>query len=166
MRSKNDSAGAHARCFVSARTQPALDKLSRSGLAEIVGQRRQHYRHLARVRKFVDQLPRPIDHQSAYAQTLRLPDATPDPAARRSGSESPERVFRVRPARSHPSPIDGRCACNSSFSNSPQIRSAGRSSRSIDRQSSTVSGSNIEIKAGGKLRRPQNTQTVFSKSLR
>ena len=44
-------------------------------------------------------------------------------------------------SRSHFNPIEGRCAANRSFSTSPQMRSAGKSESSIDRQSSIVCGS-------------------------
>ena len=56
-------------------------------------------------------------------------------------------------------PIDGRGA-NSSFSISPQIRSAGRSSSGIARHSARVPSSSVELEPRGELHRAQHAQAV------
>ena len=63
-------------------------------------------------------------------------------------------------------PIDGRSACNSSFSISPQIRSAGRSSSGSSRQSAAVAGVERELEPRGELHGAQRTQAIVRKRLR
>src|ERR1041384_164667 len=65
----------HARFLVPARAPASLKEFSRGRLPEIMGQRRQHHRHLPRVIQLVDQLPRAIDRQLRMYKnvTLRMP---------------------------------------------------------------------------------------------
>src|ERR1051325_4018729 len=65
----------HARFLVSARAPSPLDKLSCSGLPEIMGQRRQNNGDLPRIRKTFDQLARAIHRQFRMDKnvSLRMP---------------------------------------------------------------------------------------------
>ncbi len=62
-------------------------------------------------------------------------------------------------------PTDGRGA-NSSFSISPQTRSAGRSSRGIDRHSARVSIVELEVESRGELDGAQHAQAVVGERRR
>ena len=86
-----------------------------------------------------DDLPRPVEivdalcapgrRPSACGPRRRLRGATPVPARIRRAPRAPGNSRSMTPSSSAScSPTDGRAAWSSSFSNSPQIRSAGRSS--------------------------------------
>src|SRR6185369_10633227 len=65
----------HASFFVSTRTPPAFEELSRSRLTKIMRQRREHHGNFSRMRKILDQLTRAIDRKLRVHKhiTLRMP---------------------------------------------------------------------------------------------
>ncbi len=69
-------------------------------------------------------------------------------------------------SRASAKPIDGRSACSSSFSNSPQMRSAGRSSSAIDEQMRAVSGSIVSSNRAANCRARRTRRESSAKRLR
>src|SRR6185369_43834 len=62
----------HARLFMPAGAQPAIDKFSCSRLTEVMSERREHHRYLSRIRKIVDQPTRSIQHQFRVYKNISL----------------------------------------------------------------------------------------------
>ena len=100
---------------------------------------------------------------SACAPRRRLRGATRDPAGSRPAPAAPARAGRRCRGRARAA---GRStaarACSSSFSTSPQMRSAGRSSSGMARHSANVAGSSVQLEARRELQRAQHAQAVVA----
>ena len=79
-----------------------------------------------------------------------------------SASSSGKRRSITPSSSASANPIDGRRARSSSFSISPQTRSAGRSSSGIVRHSATVSADEAELEPRRELQRAQHAQAVVA----
>ena len=161
-RSRSACVGANALLLVIHRSNAAVDDRRRRRLAEVVADGAEHDRDLLRTIEIVDARAAPDRRPEACGPRRRPRDAIRVPAGSRPAPAAPEtgRGRRPDPSRAI-RPIDGRGA-SSSFSISPQIRSAGRSSSVIDRHRSRVCGVEREIEPRRKLDGAQHTQAVVA----
>ena len=153
-----------ARLLVIERSDAAVDERRRRRLAEVVADGAEHHGEL---------LARDRDRRCASrASSITSSVCTQtSPSGCHSGScGQPTSAFSSGNSRSMtPSssasakPIDGRAASSSSFSISPQIRSAGRSSSGDARgRARAVAGVERELEARGELDRAQHAQAVVA----
>ena len=104
---------------------------------------------------------------SACEPTRRLPGAIRVPARSRPALSFPGTADRRRRARAPArNPIDGLRARSRSFSISPQMRSGGRSSSRIARQSAAVVIVERQLKPRRELHGAQHAQAVVAEGLR
>ena len=148
------------------RTDPAVDERRRRRLAEIVADRAEHDRDLLRARKIVDAPPRLIDHLQrvdpdvAFGMPLGLLRAAVERLHLRKQLRDDRRARA--PARSRPTAV----GASSSFSISPQMRSAGRSSSGIDAAQRARFVVERESEPRGELNRAKHAQAVVGERRR
>ena len=145
-----------ARLLVAERADAAVDDRGRGRLAEVVTHRGEHDGRQPRAIEIGISRSVPRRSPSACESRRRPRDAIPVPAGQPMSACISGSSRAVTPiSRASAKPIDGRAAWSSSFSNSPQTRSAGRSSSGMARQMVLRFLIRRELEARGELQRAQ-----------